>query len=287
MDSPYELMRLAPVIAVIENWAVGYLSECLMMKTSWGGYPGTALPPTELAYYRERNREPTDDLGFELPDTYLTQAEFDSRPRESCFEHVQKLLCHPDILAVEEGGLGDMREAIQILKESDDPKLLLEAAEVYVDASFEFEEHFIHTLPERLLGDWGARFYRLILDLDRKVTADFSRAFGTKVTDDPEPTSLLPEIDDKTFSVRVGSQAPCFLGNSKQFRLLEYLLGHPNRFFSFSELAEIAGGDSFDVDALKTVKCRLCKCLQRGGYRDLADMIVSQPGHYAYQPSAV
>ena len=177
-------------------------------------------------------------------------------------------------------------EALELLTEMKTHEQLALAEELLND-SLESLNDIVRTYPEAIFGERGAALFWLIIDMaagsleyksvERAVqairqaeVADFS------VLKNPSPIQL----NEATFSVRIGERTPCFLGNSKPYRLLDALARSPNRFIQFLDLATAIGGDANDFDALPVTKCRLAKRLRQEGYDDLAKSIRTQPGHY-------
>lgn len=125
-------------------------------------------------------------------------------------------------------------------------------------------------------ADVKKEWSRVVRSLEAKRDKAVSDAEVAELQSPSANTGLI--IDEATFSVQWASRDPLTLGNTKMFRLLHELAKEPNRFISFTELAERLGGDS--MDDIAPIKSRLSNALKKGGYGDLAAGIETQKGHY-------
>ena len=154
---------------------------------------------------------------------------------------------------------------------------------------------FIYPRMTKAFGEVGSRLLEELLGekfsgigAGYRMAAYIEKAFGYPAWelpvsfDDEEPSQPAGDLilDECAFSVRVGSQKACELGNTRRYHLLKALAKSPGSYVSFTELAERMGGDLRDVDALPATKCRLVKHLCNQGQRVIADSIRTQPDHY-------
>lgn len=87
-------------------------------------------------------------------------------------------------------------------------------------------------------------------------------------------------VDVGTFTV-VFCGRRCFLGNTKPFRLIEFLAARINRFLSHTTLLEHVWPDQLVENVtLRTTVRDLKRRLEHAGIPQLAELILSQPGHY-------
>jgi hypothetical protein len=280
MDKAKGLIRLAPVINGIDIWVCGYLREVLLSQLDRLRSDDQVIEDTErvFGHLRESRSPMTDEFGNALAKDKETSE------KESALELASKLLSHPSICHIEDGGLIELRAAVAIMKTSNDKRTLTDAARSLEEACYEFGDHFFRRLPDHLLGEWGGQLFRYVLELDGKGAEILARSLGSESAPADLTVDLSVAIDEETFSVQIGNRVSCSLGNSRQFKLLAYLVARPHRYVSFVDLAVAIGGDEFDREAVIVAKCRLCKRLALQGYEDLARQIVSQPDHYAFWP---
>lgn len=280
MDKATGLIRIAPVIYGIEHWICGFVREVLEGYLWRLRSEDNVIEDIEgtFAYLREHRSDASDEFGNPI------HHRDDEPKQESSLEKAWRLLTHPTICHVEDGGLAEMRAAISAMQTSNDKRVLTDAARALQEACYEFEDHFYQRLPDHLLGEWGGKFFRYMMFGDSQEVQDLAWSLGS----DSPPTDLAVDftviVNEETFSVQLGNRAPCSLGNSRQFKLLAHLIARPHRYVSFTELASAIGGDEFDRETVIVAKCRLCKRLAMQGYEDLANLIVSQPDHYAFWP---
>jgi hypothetical protein len=281
MDKAKGLIRLAPVIHGIDNWVCGYLREVLEGYVNRLKSDDEVIEDIEGAfgYIRDFRSDATDEFGNAKPE------DDEGQEKESSLERACKLLNHPNIRHIDDGGLAELRVAVSTMMTSADKRELTDAARTLEQACYEFLDHFYLRLPDHLLGEWGGKLFRYMMVGDFEEARSLADSLGSEFV----PTDLSVDravvIDNDTFSVQIGNRPPCSLGNSLQFKLLAHLVSRPNRYVSFVELAEAIGGDEFDREAVIVAKCRLCKRLSIQGYDDLANLIVTQPDHYSYWPS--
>jgi hypothetical protein len=178
-----------------------------------------------------------------------------------------------------------MRAAIVIMRESSDATELTDAAYAFVEACYEFGEHFYRRLPDHLLGEWGGELFRyMLMGDDTQELKILARSYGGDAPTDDLSLDHGVTMDNDAFSVQMGKRPPCFLGNGRQYALLAHLIERPRRYVSFADLASVVGGDELDREAVIVTKFRLSRKLEKTGYGDLAKMIRSQPDHYAFWP---
>ena len=151
---------------------------------------------------------------------------------------------------------------------------------------------YLNSMMLNVLGDWGAEFFKFMFDPDgyhrfEKIAESFDKlckycrgSAGPEAMRSLTSGELAVTVNSPSFSVECGSQNPCFIGNNKMFHLLKLLVDSPNRFHSFSHLAEDMGGDALDADTLPALKCRLLRHLRTNGYRVLGNRIRTQNFHY-------
>lgn len=304
MDKAIGLFRLSPLIYSIDNWVYGALGEALISWLDTLKMDDAVTERSDEFWESLRNsrRLRTDEFGIHVPESAL---EYVPEPHpESALDHLEnelasaaipkpesvldiseKLLMHVDIRQIEDGGLAQMRTAVATMRESHDRVELTNAAYSLIEACDEFGEHFYKTLPDHLLGEWGGELYRHLLYCDDpKELVRLAKCYRVETPVQDLSIGSNVSVDEEKFSIQKGNRTPCFLGNTRQFRLLAHLVANPFHFYSFGELAVIAGGDEFDRDGIKVAKCRLCIRLRTSGYEDVAKMLVSQRDHYAFQP---
>lgn len=156
-------------------------------------------------------------------------------------------------------------------------------------------QDFIYPRMTKAFGEVGSSLLEELLGekffgagAGYRMAAYIEKAFGYPVWElpvsfsDEEPIKPTGDLilDEGTFSVRIGSQKACQLGNTRFYHFLKALAQSPNSFVSFIDLAERMGGDVNDADALPAIKCRLVKHLCNQGQRVIADSIRTQRGHY-------
>ena len=287
MDKAKGLIRLAPVIYGIDNWVVGYMRDVLMSYLDPLKSEDEVIEDVDGVFGRLRDHRwtMTDEFGSHIPaeDGGGFEDE-DEEQKEPLLALAWRLLTHPSIQQIEDGGLAEMRSAVLTMQNSRDKRELTEAARTLVDASYEFNDHFYRRLPDHLLGEWGGKLFRYLMVIDAEEVAILAKSLGSESPPEDLSLDLTVKVDEETFSVQMGNRRPCWLGNSRQFKLLAHLVAQPHRFVSYADLADAIGGDELDREAVIVAKCRLCKRLGMEGYEDLAKMILSQPDHYAFWP---
>ena len=109
-------------------------------------------------------------------------------------------------------------------------------------------------------------------------------ASAVEDSEDQENDTLV--VDESKFTVRWKKNASVFLGNTKEFRLLQSLWQSEGQYIEVNDLASRLGGDEFAKIA--PVKSRLVGKLRNNGLSELAGFIRTQTGHYGlFLPSAI